>query len=80
MKKTILNIKTDKRRRFRIMRPQNVLTRIYKESLANNNILYDSDSVTLYRMSVPQEIWMKRETSKISKVLAEVIVDNEITV
>ncbi len=58
---------------------KNVLTRVYKESFANNNILYDSSAVTLYRMRIPQEIWMKRKRSRISRLLAEIIVDNEIT-
>lgn len=57
---------------------KNVLNRIYKESLANNDLVYDSIGVTLYRMSVPQEIWMKRKCSRISRLLAEIIVDNEV--
>lgn len=58
---------------------RNVLTRIYKETIDENNILYNSTAVTLYRMRVPQEIWMKRKNSKISKILAEIIIDNEFT-
>ncbi|KAF0145301.1 MAG: uncharacterized protein FD156_1132 [Nitrospirae bacterium] len=56
-----------------------VLRRIYQESAVNySDVIYESDSITLYRMHVPQEIWMKRKTSKISKILAEVIIDNEV--
>ncbi len=59
---------------------KNVLTRIYNETLADSKILYDSNTVTLYRMSVPQEIWMKRKSTKISQILAEIIIDNVIEI
>lgn len=54
---------------------KNVLARIYEESIANNQILYNSSAATLYRMSVPREIWMKRKESRITNLLAEIIVD-----
>lgn len=55
----------------------NMLSRIYRESVVATNILYNSKSITLYRMKVPHEIWLKRKSAKISNVLAEIIVDNE---
>lgn len=58
----------------------NILERIYQKSVVDSNLLYKSNSITLYRMRIPQEIWMKRKASKISNVLAEIIIDNEIMV
>lgn len=58
---------------------KNILERIYHESVVSSNMLYKSNTIALYRMQVPQEIWMKRKTSKISNVLADIIIgeDNE---
>lgn len=53
----------------------NILERIYHESIDNSNVIYESKSISLYRMLVPEEIWMKRKVSRISKILGEIIMD-----
>jgi len=53
----------------------NILERIYHESIDNSNLVYESKSISLYRMLLPEEIWMKRKISRISKILGEIIMD-----
>lgn len=51
-----------------------VLTRIWRDTTAQAIVLYETDGITLYRMAIPDEVWMKRKTSRIKRVLLEVIV------
>ncbi len=51
-----------------------VLTRIWRDTTARGAVLYETDGITLYRMVIPDEVWMKRKTSRVRRVLSEVIV------
>jgi len=55
---------------------RDVLQRIYKATIARRTQLYQSPHLTLYRMEVPGELWMKRKTARITQVLAEMLIDD----
>jgi uncharacterized protein len=51
-----------------------VLARIWRDTAAQASVLHEADGLTLYRMVIPDEVWMKRKTSRIKRVLSEAIV------